>query len=775
MNRFLAFTLFSCLPLVLCGQGVVQTIRGKVLDETTLIPLPGATVVLKGSDPLVGTITNVYGEFRLEGVPVGRQGLQVSFMGYEPALLDNLILGSARELIVEVRLKEAILSMETVEVKAAGRRGEALNTMSIISSRQLGVEEARHYAGGMDDPARLASVFAGVASDLSGNGIVVRGNAPRGLLWMLEGVQIPNPNHFANVTALGGGAFTALSAQLLAGSDLFTGAFPAEYGNALSGVFDIRMRTGNSEKHEHSIQAGLLGIDLASEGPMGRGRGESYLINYRYSTFGLLAPLLPENAGNIRYQDLNLKINLPAGKAGVFTLWGIGSTDRSGADEQRDSTQWEYLSDREKGGSANSFAASGITHRRNWGKNAYSLTNIAWTGDEIKWNFDRLDDKLALRPVQRIEAWSTRAVFSSRWNIKVSDHHTLRAGAVTERLDYGYLLRHPGSDGSLHTLVDDKGHGGLYQAYAQSRIALSPVLVLNAGLHFQEYSLTGARALEPRAGIRWQATTGQVISIGYGHHSQAEHLPLYLYRNAEGEQPNIKLGFSRARHLVAGYELRITEHLRLMAEPYYQWLYDIPASADGKYSFINAELEWFIDQELTNTGRGRNLGIDLTLERFLDKGFHFLVTGTLFDSRYRDAEGKWRNTRFNKGYVMNILAGREWKTGGGEDLFGASVRLNLQGGNWRTPVDVDASLAASEIVEDLSRMFNEQEPGVAHLDFSFNYRNNQPRWAGVWSLQLINVLGGAEFYGYQINIREQRIEEEQEVIFLPNLSYRIEF
>ncbi|HRY98531.1 MAG TPA: TonB-dependent receptor [Bacteroidales bacterium] len=761
---------------VASAQGLVQTVRGRVVDESTLQPLPGATVVLLGSEPLQGTITDVNGDFRLPEVPVGRRGLRVSYVGYLPQLIENLIVSSARELVVEVRLKAEVISMEAVEVKAEGRRGEALNAMALISARQLGVDEARHYAGGMDDPARLASVFAGVASDLSGNGITVRGNAPRGLLWMLEGVPIPNPNHFANVTALGGGAFTALSSQLLASSDLFTGAFPAEYGNALSGVFDIRMRTGNSERYEHSIQAGVLGIDLASEGPLGKGRGASYLINYRYSTFGILAPLLPENAGNIRYQDLNFKLNLPVGPRAVLTLWGIGSTDHSGADAERDSTRWEYLSDRERGGTVNGFAASGLTLRQNWGSKAYSVSSLAWTGDEIRWNFDRLDQALVLQPVQRIEASNSRAILSTRWNLKAGPGHSLRAGVSAERLGYRYFLQDEAGTTDLVTLADDRGQGWSWQAFVQSRLDLTRRLTLALGLHHHGFSITGARAVEPRASLRWAATSRNAFSLGYGHHSQAEHLPVYLFRDPEGQQPNRKLGLTRARHLVAGYELRITPKLRFMAEPYIQWLYGVPASKDGGYSFINAELEWMIDQPLYNTGTGRNQGLDLTLERFLDRGYHFLFTGTLFDSRYRDEAGVWRSTRFNKGYVLNFLAGREWAVGPkGEDLLGTSLRLNLQGGNWRTPVDVQASLEAGEIVEDGARLFAQQEPGTVHLDLSFNYRNNQARWSGVWSLQLVNILGAEEFYGYRINLKEQRIEEEQEVIILPSLSYRIEF
>lgn len=779
MRNYLPFLLLILMNQTLLSQNITQIVRGKVMEEGSYQAIPGATVIILGSEPLKGSITDINGNFRLEGVPIGRLNLRISYLGYEPAILNNLLVSSTKELVLEVRLIPSTFEMEPVTIKAEVAKDQALNSMSIISARQLSVEESRRYAGGMDDPARLASVFAGVASDMSGNGISIRGNAPKGLLWSLEDVQIPNPNHFANVTAMGGGAFTALSSQLLANSDFYTSAFPAEYGNALSGVFDLRMRNGNSEHHEHTFQAGLLGLDFASEGPMGLKKGESYLINYRYSTFSILGPILPEDAGKIRYQDISFKLYLPVAKAGVFTLWGLGSSDVSGSEAVRDSSKWKYLTDKEKTVNEVRFAALGLAHKNTWGKKVYSSSTIAYTTDELIWNTDRLDNELNLQPYQRIEAKNARFVLSSKWNIKWSPTHLSRSCVTAEQVSYSFLLKHMEAGKGIVGLIDEDGRTWLYQASTQSHIQLSAKLRLNAGLHYQYFALNRAQVIEPRAGISWKLQQGQQLTLGYGQHSQTEPLPVYLLnlQNENGAyKPNLGLSFSKAHHLVLAYDIRINEFLRFKAEPYIQWLYDIPTSEDGLYSLQNMELDWFVNRALLNRGKGRNIGVDLTVERFMNQGFYYLFTATIFDSKYQDMEGSWHNSRFNKRYIANILFGKEWAVGRSkQNLLGASLRLNLQGGNWRTPLDEEASLEAQEIIEDESRMFTAQEPNVVHLDLSINYRKNREKWSGVWSLQMINILGAKEFYGYQINIQRGQIEEEQEVIILPNLSYKIEF
>ena len=199
MKRLLAGIV---LALTIAGnafnQDITQVVRGKVVDEESQMPLPFTTIVVLTLDPVMGTTSDDNGYFRLEKVPVGRHNIQVSFMGYESKVIPELLVTSGKEIVLDIGLIEKVEMMDEVVVKAYTQKDKPLNSLSMVSARTFSVEEAQRYAGGFDDPARLASSFAGVATGyLDDNGIIVRGNAPKGLLWRLEGIEIPNPNHFA--------------------------------------------------------------------------------------------------------------------------------------------------------------------------------------------------------------------------------------------------------------------------------------------------------------------------------------------------------------------------------------------------------------------------------------------------------------------------------------------------------------------------------------------------------------------------------------------------
>ena len=259
-----------------------QTIRGTVIDDQTKTTLPGANIIVVNSNPLIGTVSDANGNFALEKVPVGRHDLMASYMGYKTISIPNLIITSAKEFVVEIKLEEEINTIEEVKVIAHNKK-DALNTASTVSARSFTIEETLRYAGSMGDPSKMAANYGGVVSvDDGRNDIIIRGNAPGGLLWKLEGIQIPNPNHFSTYGTTGG-PVPIINQHNLANSDFFTGAFPAEYGNATAGVFDLRMRNGNHQKHEFTFQFSFMGTELGIEGPITKKSKSSYLFNYRYS------------------------------------------------------------------------------------------------------------------------------------------------------------------------------------------------------------------------------------------------------------------------------------------------------------------------------------------------------------------------------------------------------------------------------------------------------------------------------------------------------------
>ncbi|MFT3682131.1 MAG: TonB-dependent receptor [Ferruginibacter sp.] len=770
-----------CFQFNVFAQPITQTIRGTVEDDASKGPGTFASIkLLSGTAAVKKTVSDSAGNFKLSSVPVGRYDMEVSLVGYKTEIIKEVVVDAGKETVVSVYLKEKNASLEMIVVKPQVNKSKPLNSMAVASARMFSVEEARRFAGGFDDYARLASSFAGVASNVANNGIVIRGNSPRLLQWKMEGVEIPNPNHFADLATFGGGGLTGLSSQLLANSDFFTGAFPAEYGNALAGVFDMNMRKGNNERKETTLQMGLLGIDAAMEGPFKKSKSSSYLFNYRYSTLGMLSSLMPDDAGGTTYQDLSFKLNFPTKKAGTFSVWGIGLVDRSGADVEKDTTKWEYQQDMEQQDVKQYMMAAGIGHKYFFNKNMHVKTTIAATANGLHMVTDRMNslDKKLL-PQNVIKNTTGNIILSSYINTKFSAVHTNKTGITVTNMVYNLLLKEANPSGTpLSTIVNEKGNSMLLNVYSSSSFRLSSSVLFNAGINAQWFTLNGHYGVEPRLGLKYQLTDGHSLGFAYGLHSRLERLNYYFTKPSTGsnELHNKNLDFTKAHHFVLSYDWNISQSMHIKIEPYYQQLFNVPVIADSSYSFINLENDWFLDKKLQNTGKGRNMGIDITIEKYLTRGFYYLVSTSVFDSKYKGGDGVWRNTRFNRNYLFNVLAGKEWYVGReNKNVVGLNLRISYQGGDHYIPVNETASIAKQDIVYDAMHAFEKSTDPLLFTHFTFTYKKNKKRSSHEWALKIINATSQQEFYGHRYNFIKQRVEVNQEALIVPNLSYKIEF
>ena len=774
MFAVLAVLMFACTGF---SQTITQTIGGSVYDKQSGEPLPFATVLVQGSDPVLGTTTGIDGNFELKNVPVGRISLRVSMIGYATSEVNELLVSSGSPLQIHIGLSPSVAELGGVEIKV--RKDESLNPMTTVSSRQFTVEETQRYAGGMNDPARLASAFAGVATpSVSSNGISVRGNSPNGLLWQIEGVEVPNPNHFANLTVVGGGLLSAISNQVMDNSDFLTGAFPAVYGNAGSGVFDIHLKTGNSLERSYTLQAGLLGVDFSTEGPFVKGKKSSYLMNYRNSTMALIAPLLPDNTGILKYQDLAFKTNFPTRNAGTFSFWGIGALD--GQDmEAADIADWEMDADRDNSETSMYMFAGGMTHRIMINASTCLKTTFSATGSGLSHEEVRVDRNLMEHPQSDAATSNWRLGVQSSLNHRFGKRHSNVTGFKYSYMAYDVDISQSLGEGQLPVdLAKDKGNTGLVQVFTQSMIDISPEFTLNAGVHSQIFLLYSSFSIEPRIGLKYRIDEANSLGLACGLHSRIEELPVYFVDH-NGDHPNKDLDLMKSMHVVLSYNRKINDHLRFSIEPYFQCLTGVPVSPEGYLSTVNFEEELYFDEVLVSEGTGRNLGVDITLERFLDRGFYYLVTASVFDSKYTGADGIERNTRFNRNFVMNLVAGKEWTVGRSDNkLLGANVRLNYLGGNRREPVDVEASNLAGEVIyaEQNGRLaFSEKFDAQPIVSFNMSYRINKMHHASVWSLQVMNLLGTKEFDTDFYNLKTGTVDTRFAAIMIPNISYRIEF
>ncbi|MCB0397577.1 MAG: TonB-dependent receptor [Flavobacteriales bacterium] len=771
-----------CLPFFADAQDYTQTVRGTIIDRDTELPLVGANIIVVGIDPILGTVTDIDGHFKIEGVPLGRQTLKISYLGYEEQTIPNLLVSSGKQNVLQIKLVESLVKLEEITITADGpEKGHVNNEMATVSARAFTVEETKRYAGSFDDPARMALSFAGVTSnDDVMNELVVRGNSPRGMLWRLEGMEIPNPNHFGELGSSGGG-ISMLSSHMMSNSDFYTGAFPSEYGNALSGVFDMRMRKGNNEKREYAIQAGLLGTDVAFEGPFDSAYGGSYLINYRYSTLGILNKLGLDIVGDAVpvFQDMSYNVVLPTEKSGTFSLFGLGGIN---------TIEEEWTSDDElltfKNDVNNKTGIAGITHKYWLNDKGYLKTVVTASGSSMRYFEEVLDSNGNLQHITHDEDFTNKNLRGTvLWNHKANARHTFRVGVIGSRLGYDLLSTiYDKEDDRYVTSQKTDGHTYLAQGYASWNFRMNTKLTLNSGIHYTRLMMNDQQSLEPRLGMKWQFHPRQSFNAGFGVHSRVEDPSIYL---AQTEltggviaQPNKNLGFAKARHYVVGYENRLTENLNLKTELYYQDLFNVPVlnRPDSYVSSLNSTGGYTTDS-LINSGTGKNYGVEITLERYYANQFYFLATASLYQSKYTATDKIERNTMFNSNFATNWLGGKEWNVGknGKNNAIGISGKVVWAGGRRQTPILLEESIAAGYTVRDESRVFAERAPDYYRFDFQFTFRRNRPKTTGTWKLDIQNVTNHENLWSYYYDDRTQSIRESKQLGLLPVLSYKFEF
>ncbi len=781
--------LISILSCTFLHAQTTQTIKGTVTDKDSQQPLIGATITIEGLDEMMGTTTDLEGNFRLEKVPVGRRTLRCQYIGYASFVSDNIILNSAKELEYNINLTETGTTMEEVTVTAYNRPNEALNQLSIVSTRSFSVEETQRYAASANDPSRMAMGFPGVqASRDSRSDIVIRGNSGIGLLWRLEGIDIPNPNHFARRGSSGGG-ITIFSVSMLNNSDFSTGAFPAEYGNAFSGVFDIKFRKGNREKREHSFRAGMLGLDFATEGPIKKGRS-SYLINYRYSTLGLLNQmgiyLVNPRADNV-FQDLSFNLYFPSkNNKSNFTIWGIGGlSDEFQRTDGDDPDQWAKYTDYLRRDFQTDMGAIGATHTWLRDTSSFVKTAIAVMGQKILFQNDTLNNVFTPGIVNDEIYTNLRYTLTSYFSKKLGKKTRLKTGLSASLLSYDLQfdkLEGFGDDENYVNYLDEKGSTVLLQPYVQFHFKLHPKWTVNAGAHLLFLTLNNTFSLEPRLAAKYQLSNQNSLSLAYGLHGRMLPIGTYFTKIEESgiiSQPNKDLEMIKSHHLVLAYEYLFKSKARLNVETYYQYLYDVPVSAEANSTFsVLNRIDGYGTEKLVNEGTGQNIGLDLTLEKFFNKGTFFLIGASVFNSTYTDVSGKEHNTRYNSNFAGTVMGGKEWTFNNGA-VFQTSLKLLSNGGARITPLlaGAGASKYSREAPFDESRPFEQKVSPFFRPDLRVSYRVNKPKVAWTIALDVQNVINRVNEDGLDRSYDPvtNTWEDRDQSGLTPILSFQIDF
>lgn len=788
IRMFLIITAFFMTASAAISEELTQTIRGTVIDKQTLAPLIGVTIVVMDTEPMKGAKTNELGEFKIKGIKLGRQNLRVSYIGYNTAFVTNIIVSSAKETVLEIKLEEKV--SKTDEVLVTGNKKTAtINRAAIVSARTFTVEETRRFAGAIQDPARLASNYAGVvtAND-ERNDIIIRGNSPSGLLWRLEGIDIPNPNHFSMAGTTGGG-ISILNNNNLSNSDFFTGAFPAEYGNATSGVFDLNLRNGNDEKREYMLQFGVMGLEAGAEGPLSKDSRSSYVANYRYSTLSVMDRLgagFEDFPGVPVYQDLVFNIELPNSETfGKFTIFGMGGTSEMKFKFQdQDDDDFDTFDENELKNSADDhmMGVLGISNTLLLNNKSFLKTAIAFTGTDNNYTVDSILPDQSLKMIDEMKMRETEYHLSMQYNTKFDSRNSLSGGIYAKYGNFLYLDS-TYNKGLSFFKVNNNYEGGkaLLRAYANWRHKFSDDLLMNTGLNYQYFTFNKTYALEPRFGIKWNMAERQSLSFGAGLHSQLQPFVYYLFEteSADGQKlrTNKNLDFTKSAHLVLGYDFNFSDDFRFKTEAYYQHLYDVPVESSASYwSMANFGADFktpFMDS-LVNEGVGNNYGIEFTLEKFFSNNYYFLVTASIYDSNYEGGDGIERNTVFNGNYSFTALAGYELNVSESSALF-ADLKCNFIGNKRKIPIDLDASNLIGEPVYDFDNAYKDRLKDYFRADIKLGYRFNTLNTSHYIVLELRNMFDTENVFSEMYDHKMKRVAELKQMTLMPNLYYKIEF
>ena len=759
------------------AQNLDQTLRGYVLDKVTSQPLIGANIILTDSNLFKGTVTDINGSFILNNVPVGRRNISVSYLGYEDRFIPNILVTTGKEIVLNIKMEESLKELETVTVTAP-EKYRPINNMALVSAQSFSIEQSERYAGSVNDPARLAQSFAGVAQNSDfGNEIIVRGNSPKGLLWQVEGIPMPNPNHYGEEGG-GGGVISILSNNVLDHSDFFTGAFPAEYGNAVAGVFDLNLRPGNEKKREYTLELGMIGMDAAIEGPFSLKKKSSYLVNYRYSTLGILDELGYDMEGRTvtSFQDLNIKLNFPLKNKGTLGVFAIGGSSTTSFDKDLTARNPGSISVTARERYFYDVGLFGITYEQSLNKKTRINSSIGLGGYRLSYGTDILDAAGAVILEDKFQSGDYSLRYHFQLNHKLSPKHYLRTGIRLSQLNF--LSYQAEKDSVWERKYEAEGQAGYYEYYAQWKFRASDRFTITPGLHSAYFSLNKQVVLEPRLALKYKLRSGTDIRSGVGIHSLTESLVTYLgdKTKSELEKPNMDLKLMRAAHFVLGLDQRIFSDWQLSMEAYYQYLYDIPIKADtnSPWTILNKN-SGFVLNELFNNGQAYNYGIELTARKSFSKQWYLLANASLFESKYRNLDNVLRNTKYNNNFIYNLTAGKDFKTGKKRtNLIGSNCKVLWIGGRRGTPIDMERSIAKGKTIYVASESNTIQMPHYFRFDIRFSYRKNNPDWSWIISLDIQNITNRYNIYREIFNPISYEIEYIEQIGIVPAFKFRIE-
>ena len=483
---------------------------------------------------------------------------------------------------------------------------------------------------------------------------------------------------------------------------------------------------------------------------------------------------------NTKFQDLSFNLYLPVKKFGTFTVFGIGGLSSQNSELTRDSLV--FLTDPSKRSASftgSNTGAIGFTHSIQLGSK--TLLKTIYSINANSYNKENTSIAKYNSPVVTTrdnEFQEKNAVLSMTLTHKFNKHHLLKTGFYTTRKGFDLHQREAVAN-VLKDKVKTNGNTRLSNAFLQYKFDPNNRWSFQAGLHAQYFALNKGSVIEPRAGIKYQLGKNQFISVGMGGHSQVQPLGNYFARIKVGVdtlQPNTGLDFSRSTHYVLGYAIQFAPNWNLKTEWYYQWLYQIPITADAatNFSVLNMDDDYAIEK-LNNRGNGKNYGMEITLERFWNDQFYFLTTLSLFQSKYLPSDGVWRNTRFNTNSSFTLATGKEWSLHGKRSSsIATDLKVLYSGGPRVTPIDLPKSIAQKKQVVDNNRIYEDQLAAFFRVDFQIEWKTQYQKRTGTVILGVQNLFNRKNPISQSFDPATNKIKYNYLLGLIPVLGYKVD-
>ncbi len=659
-----------------------ETVRGTVLSADSHLPISHARITIQ--DTKRGAISSVSGEYRISDVPVGHYIVKASANGYAQ-MTQEVLVSSAHQSVLNFELSETIVHGDTITVNGSNAL-EAINRVAAVSVTPFSIQDVNRYAAAFQDPSRMAENFAGVfGKGTSNNYIVVRGGSPIELLWRLDGIDIPNPNHLGK-NGSSGGLISAINTEMLGNSDFLTGAFPAEYGTKLSAVFDLHTRDGNNEKVEGAAELSFNGMEALAEGPVPLSDGSSFLVSYRHSTLSFLRQIgILDYPDLPNFDDAMMKLHFKLGERDLISgtgLWGNAFINDSytanselgqGSGILVGGLDWEHI-----------FSEQVISHLRiNYVDNTY---NEAVSGGN-----------------EKIDIFYTTAKEELTYTPSLSQ--SFQAGIQAQKGTF--TVDQQGSFGLNATQSSD-----FYMAYVNWNWHLVPELVLNTGLYSQFITFDSGSSYEPRASLSWSPAEEHTFAIAFGVHRQPEPLE-----------------FTQALHYVAGYTFKPSPDILLKVEGYEKDYSHVPVHAliKDSYSFLNEGFAQRIDYgDLVSKGTGKTYGAEFTLLKHYSSGYYITATASYVRQEFAGSDGITHFGSFDNRYILNLVTGYDIHLSS-SSMLTLSEKFTIAGGGMYTPIDLARSTAAGYEILDSAHAFGARNSPYIRLDLNAEFHFN---WKG---------------------------------------------